>query len=224
MVEFGIHKRLRPVTIAGSIPVSGTIIMICIKCKKEYNNNFHYAWCNKDRFGKNNPHYGKKGANQYTYGAKMSDISKKKLSDLNLGKIQSDGVKKRISDSMKKAQKEGRAWNIGMNRWKLKPSYPESFFKKVIQNQFNDKKFIYEYPINQSNTCYSIDFAWLHKKKAIEIDGKQHEEKEQKERDIRKDIFLKQNGWKVLRIKWSILFKNTKQEIEKANKFIGPIT
>lgn len=119
---------------------------------------------------------------------------------------------------MKKAHAEGRAWNIGKSRWNNKPSYPEQFFIKVIQNEFDDKNYIREYPFG----IYSIDFAWPQKKLAIEIDGEQHERfKEYKERDVKKDKYLSENGWKVIRINWNKFFNNTKYYISYCNEFIN---
>ena len=125
--------------------------------------------------------------------------------------------KKSISDSMKKAHRDGRAWNIGKSRWNNQKSYPENFFEKVIKNEFINKNYECEYPIG----IYSLDFAWVSLKKAIEIDGDQHERfDEYKQRDIKKDKLCSDNGWKVLRIKWKDLFNNTKIEIERAKQFI----
>ena len=91
-------------------------------------------------------------------------------------------MRKKISDSMKKAHAEGRAHNIGECRWKNKPSWPEKWFMRVIENEFADKNYVRERPFHR----FSLDFAWEHKKKCIEIDGKQHEVfQEQIERDYR---------------------------------------
>ena len=68
---------------------------------------------------------------------------------------------------MKKAHAEGRAHNIGESRWNNKPSYPEKWFMEVIANEFNDKNYVREHPFHK----YSLDFAWLDKKKCIELDG-----------------------------------------------------
>ena len=134
------------------------------------------------------------------------------------GKLHSEESKSKISNTMKRLHKEGKAWNIGMSRWNNKPSYPESFFMKVITNEFIDKNYKYEYNIG----IYSLDFAWISKKKYIEIDGDQHQRfKEIQERDKRKDKYCKSKGWKVLRIKWKDLFNNTKSWIKIANDFIG---
>jgi very-short-patch-repair endonuclease/ribosomal protein L37AE/L43A len=126
-------------------------------------------------------------------------------------------MRKQISESMKKAHKEGRAWNIGKSRWNNEESYPEKFFKLVIENEFNDKEYKTEYPIG----IYSADFAWPHKKKVIEIDGAQHKRfSEYRERDKRKNDFLETEGWEVLRIEWKKFFHDTKKYIKIAKTFI----
>lgn len=125
--------------------------------------------------------------------------------------------KNKISKSMKKAHKEGRAWNIGKSRWNNKPSYPEQFFARVIKNNFKDQKYNKELPIGR----YSLDFAWMHLKKCIEIDGEQHQRyKEYKLRDIRKNKFLKKEGWKILRISWKKFYHNPQKYIQIAYNFI----
>lgn len=122
-----------------------------------------------------------------------------------------------LSNAMKKAHAEGRAWNIGKSRWNNTPSYPEKFFMCVITNEFEDKQVFREFPIG----IYSADFCWPDKLKVIEIDGEQHDRFEEiKKRDERKDKYLKNLGYSVLRIKWKEMCNNTKLEIEKAYKFI----
>lgn len=125
------------------------------------------------------------------------------------GKHLTEEMKEKISNSMIIAHKEGRAWNIGMSRWNNEPSYPEKFFMQVIENEFEDKNYQREYPVSR----YSIDFTWLEKRLAIEIDGAQHKKPDYKERDKRKDDYLKKNGWKVLRIKWEDMFHEPQKYI-----------
>lgn len=122
----------------------------------------------------------------------------------------------KVSISMKRAHAEGRAHNIGQSRWNNEPSYPEKFFMEVIANEFNDKDYIYEYPIG----IFSIDFAWASKRKAIEIDGKQHEQPEYQARDIRKNKFLEDSGWDLLRVKWADFFNNPSYWIQTTKRFI----
>ena len=49
---------------------------------------------------------------------------------------------------------------------------------------------------------FFIDFAFLDKMLAIEIDGQQHNLPERKALDERKDQTLLSLGWHVIRIKW----------------------
>jgi len=173
----------------------------------------HCKFCNKEfetgpklgshvRMCKLNPNYSKI----------ISSLSK-----ANTGKSPSEATKLNLSESMKLAHAEGRAWNIGQSRWNNKPSYPELFFIKVIENEFKDKEYIREYPFSK----YSIDFAWVHLNKAIEIDGSQHERfKEYKDRDKLKDKLLIKNGWSILRIKWKDMYNDPKKFIKIAKDFI----
>jgi very-short-patch-repair endonuclease len=134
------------------------------------------------------------------------------------GRSFSDEAREKISTGMKKAHKEQRAWNIGMNRWKKQPSYAEAFFQTCIDNEFENKNVKREVYFKR----YVIDFLWEDIKTVIEIDGKQHEEPKQKERDQRKDLLLKEHGYRVLRIKWSDFCKDTKSWITIANNFTRP--
>lgn len=172
----------------------------CKFCEKEFNNGLklggHINNCLK------NPKY--------------NDI-KNKIKISKIGIKTKESTKIKISNSMKNAHKEGRAWNIGKSRWNNKPSYPELFFMKVIENEFIDKNYKREYPFGK----YSLDFAWVHKNKVIEIDGEQHERFDfYKKRDIMKDNYLRDKGWEILRIKWKDMFSNTKEYIILCKKFI----
>lgn len=216
-------------------------MLLCIFCQKECKNDNskrnHERLCslnpNRDQsFFETNKEQVKnlkkenKVTNQYTkaktLGIEMPVMSEKtrlKISEAstknNLSRDES--VKQRISASMKLAHKEGRAWNIGKCRWNNKPSWPEQFFMQVIENEFEDKNYVREYPVG----LYSLDFSWPHKKLCIEIDGDQHERFiEYKKRDIKKDDFLITNGWKILRIKWRDMFSDTKKYIKIAKEFI----
>lgn len=194
----------------------------CIICGKEFSTmglSTHILRSHeKDpRFDSSGNHCNK-GQNQFTTGKSKGHSleSRQKIRSSNIGKTHSDITKKIISEKQKIAHKEGRAWNIGMNRWKKQPSYPESFFMKVIENDFIDKNYRREVWFGK----FVIDFMWEHKKKAIEIDGKQHENFDQKNRDQRKDMFLNQNGIEVLRIKWKDMFNNVDYWVNIAKQFI----
>lgn len=94
------------------------------------------------------------------------------------------------------------------SRSKLEPSYPEKFWMKVLQN--NKIEFIHELKCDK----YFIDFAIESKKVALEIDGTQHNFEDRKISDGKKDITLKENGWKVYRIKW-LGTKKVKPQIDE---------
>lgn len=144
-------------------------------------------------------------------------ISASKKMKGRVGRTPSEEQKKTISESMKKAHAEGRAHNIGSSRWKNEPSYPEKFFMKVIENEFQNKNYSREFSFGR----FSLDFAWVEKKLCIEIDGEQHKRfKEYHERDERKDKALHDAGWRILRIEWKEMFNNTKYWIEVAKTFI----
>lgn len=124
--------------------------------------------------------------------------------------------KRKISEKQKERVKLGlnHGW---MSCHSSKKSYPEEFFTKVIENEFIDKNYQYNYLFYQ----YRLDFAWIDKKKCIEIDGAQHERSEaQRESDVRKDDKLVHEGWQVLRIKWKDLCNDTQYYIALAKNFI----
>jgi very-short-patch-repair endonuclease len=102
--------------------------------------------------------------------------------------------------------------------WKSRamPSYAELFFMDVLRN--NEIEYEFEKHVGK----YFIDFAINSKNIALEIDGKQHSQKDRSESDKLKDEYLKSIGWKVYRIKW----KSINSEIGKSyikteiNKFL----
>jgi len=177
---------------------------ICKFCGIEFNNGYslgsHIPRCIKNPKLLENIEKFKKGGEKWK------------------GKLHSENTRKNLSEKMKLAHKEGRAWNIGKSRWNNKKSYPEEFFEKCILNEFEDKNYKTEYPLD----IYSLDFAWPHKKKAIEIDGEQHiRYKEYQDRDKKKDQKGEELGWCILRIEWKTFYSNTKEVLGLANKFIG---
>jgi very-short-patch-repair endonuclease len=89
------------------------------------------------------------------------------------------------------------------------PSYAEKFFMKVLL--LNNISYIRDLNVGG----FFIDFAIEDKKIALEIDGKQHLEKDRKERDDRKDICLKSNGWTVVRIPWKSINNQTGKDYMK---------
>ena len=191
-------------------------------CKNNPNKQVTWLTNNQDKIIEIRKSQG--NTNQFTKAKRLglpipivSEETRRKYSEAGLKRKHTSETKEKLSKIMKKRHKEGTAWNIGKSRWNNEPSYPEKFFMKVIENEFDDKNYIKEYPIEN----YSIDFAWPKKKLAIEIDGEQHQRFDDvKERDKRKDQILTENGWKILRIEWKKMFKDTKTYINIAKQFI----
>lgn len=212
----------------------------CPHCAKEYTKMgiCTHIWRAHGAGSTHDPNIGFKTGDRETWNkgltAETNDIIKQKVINLteNNKKLKIEDneeylrrysnphsieSRNKISESMKLAHAEGRAWNIGMSRWNNEPSYPEQFFKKVIENEFENTDVIQEYNVGR----YSIDFAWPELKKAIEIDGEQHYRFEEViERDKRKNTVLSDNGWQLLRIRWTDMFHNTQTFIKQAKDFI----
>lgn len=67
---------------------------------------------------------------------------------------------------------------------------------------------------------YKIDIANPELKIAIEVDGKTHNNIKGKDRDSRKDAFLKEIGWKVLRFKNEEVINNLSECLDVIRKAI----
>lgn len=121
-----------------------------------------------------------------------------KLSHLKKPRKLSDETKKKISESRIKYLKE----NPDKVPYKLnhssKESYPEKYFSEVFEKE-NIKVERYYYI-----GLYELDFCIPEKKIDIEIDGDQHyDDKKVLESDKRRTIYLEDNGWDIIRIRWS---------------------
>jgi hypothetical protein len=110
-------------------------------------------------------------------------------------------------------------------------SYPEEFFKGVLENLQVSYEFNFPVPKSslgvRSSSSYFLDFYIQIRQRKIdlEIDGKQHEYPERKESDQERDSLLTKNGYEVYRIGWKnpVNDKNKdyiKGEIEKLKLFL----
>ena len=105
-------------------------------------------------------------------------------------------------------------------------SYPEKFFKKVLEN--NNIEYEFNKPIVKKSLGmnelgnYFLDFFITSKNIDLEIDGKQHLLEERKESDEKRDEYLIKNNILVYRIKWeNINSMNGKEYIKnEIDKFI----
>ena len=103
--------------------------------------------------------------------------------------------------------------------WRKKNiSFPEKCFKKLLEENSIDKKFLIyrEYSVFP----YYIDFAFIDIKVAVEIDGSQHLEEERQQNDRKKDELLTSKGWRVIRFTAFDVIKNSDAVLETLNKFI----
>ena len=60
-----------------------------------------------------------------------------------------------------------------------------------------------QHPVGQR---FVIDFAFVNEQVALEVDGKSHQDKKQKQLDAKRDKYLFENGWVSIRLKDSELF------------------
>jgi very-short-patch-repair endonuclease/DNA-directed RNA polymerase subunit RPC12/RpoP len=192
---------------------------ICILCGREFDNKSsaaqHYTYCSGARIIWN------KGLD------KNSDYRVNKQSETFNSRIKNgiiipsftnrrhtDETRHKIRLTAQKNYLEGRSG------WCFKPSYPEIFFMKLVEDNINNLDYLYNYPIYG----YFLDFAWVKLKKYIEIDGSQHYANQGViDRDIKRDKLICSNGWKVLRIKWIDLRNDSDKYIDLIRNFIDNV-
>ena len=127
--------------------------------------------------------------------------------------------KKHQSELMKIRHKNGTACSF-KSRKNQSHSYPEKWLIKVLENNFGLKENI-DYKTELPFHGYFLDFAWPEKRLCIEIDGELHRFEEQQKRDKNKDEFLKNDGWKELRLKWSFILKNKEATVNIIKDFLS---
>jgi very-short-patch-repair endonuclease len=121
-----------------------------------------------------------------------------KLSHIKNPRTLSSETKLKISESRIKFLKE----NPDKVPYKLnhssKESFPERYFSEVFENEGIKVEKYYHIGL------YELDFCILEKKIDIEIDGNQHyDDKKIVDSDKRRTAYLEENGWDVIRIRWS---------------------
>lgn len=135
----------------------------------------------------------------------------------NYGRKMSEDFKQKRSEDMKERHRNGTAVTFADLRRKTEPSYPEQWLMRVIENENLNPNYIREYRFH----TFSLDFCWPELKKVIEMDGRLHKISEyQKDCDRRKDVLLKEEGFKELRIDWEYCFNNPKKVINQIRDFL----
>ena len=122
----------------------------------------------------------------------------KKLSDKAKLKRHSDETRKKLSSIRTKYLEDNPDKVPYLLNHSRTESYPEKYFYKIFTD--NGLEIIKGYKI----WLYELDFCIPNKKIDIEIDGDQHylDDKILKS-DIKRNNFLKEKGWDIIRIKWS---------------------
>ncbi len=97
------------------------------------------------------------------------------------------------------------------------PTDTENYFWKCLRNrQISGSKFRRQQPIGP----YIVDFVNFEEKVVIELDGGQHAIN--KAKDATRDLFLRQEGYKVLRFWDNEVFLNTDGVLEVIREAITP--
>jgi very-short-patch-repair endonuclease len=94
-----------------------------------------------------------------------------------------------------------------LNHYSKGRSYPENYWKSILDAH----KLVYkeQYQIY----LYQLDFAFVDSKIDLEIDGEQHYLDERISlSDQRRNEYLENLGWKIIRIRWSEFQKNKDKE------------
>jgi len=149
---------------------------------------------------------GKKGTNQYLKADKLglprpitTEATRNKIIEALTGRKHSQESKDKISRARLKYLTENPdKVPYLLNHYSKGPSYPEKYWKEIFDKY--GVKYTEQYRIH----LYQLDFALIEEKIDIEIDGNQHYSNEKAiKRDIRRDEYLENLGWKIIRIKWS---------------------
>ena len=149
---------------------------------------------------------GHKGTNQYMKAEKLglnkpktSLETKNKLRQANIGKKHTQETKDKISRARLKYLSENPdKVPYKLNHYSKGPSYPERYWKKIFDKA--RLNYVEQYQIH----TYQLDFALVEEKIDIEIDGDQHYLDERIiKSDKRRNQYLENLGWTVIRIKWS---------------------
>ncbi|MGN6374088.1 MAG: endonuclease domain-containing protein [Sphingomonas sp.] len=76
-------------------------------------------------------------------------------------------------------------------------SYPEVLLWQRLRGGATGAKFRKQHPIGP----YVVDFCCLRRRLVVEVDGQIHDEGRQTEQDARRDAFLGENGYQVVRVR-----------------------
>ena len=144
----------------------------------------------------------------------------KRIENGKIGRKHTDESKEKISKSRIQFLKENPNKVPYLLNHSRNESYPEKYFTEL----FNKESIEIESKFRIG--LYELDFCILDKKIDIEIDGNQHYlDKKIVESDIKRNKFLEDNGWDIIRINWSnynsMTFKEKSDYISNLKKYIN---
>jgi very-short-patch-repair endonuclease len=130
-----------------------------------------------------------------------------KLTGNHKNRVISDSTRLKISQSRKKFLLDNPdKVPYLLNHCSKGMSYPEQYFKNLFESE--QIELTYHYRVG----TYQLDFADPIRKIVIEVDGDQHYLDEKIiTHDINRDKKLKDNGWLIIRVKWSMFQKLNKE-------------
>lgn len=146
--------------------------------------------------------------------AKKNNLFKSRTSGESIsisqkGRKHSEETRKKISEGRIKYLKENPDKVPYLLNHSSKLSYPEKYFKKL----FKKEKINVEEKFRIG--LYELDFSIPEKRIDIEIDGEQHYSDEKIiKSDIKRNKFLEDNGWDIIRIRWRFYKTLNKEEKE----------
>lgn len=122
----------------------------------------------------------------------------------------SEETRNLLREAQKKLVAEGRhkGWR---SRAKCNRSWAEDYVEKLFNERGLKRGVHFEVEYHQNK--WFIDFAFLEKKIALEIDGAQHKLPERQAKDQERDAWLTANGWTVIRIPWKRVDKKVYEEL-----------
>ena len=203
----------------------------CPHCGKQYSvkGMGTHIWRKHTEKGKNwtgnNDGYKKGTRNAWNKGlTKETDERIKKYSETNHKKFQSgENVSyfkgKKHTEKTKEKIRQARINYLKknpdkvpylLNHYSKGKSYPEQYFIEVFKKENIDLQY------HKQIGLYQLDFYNEKNKFYVEIDGEQHySDKRIVESDKRRTKYLKNIGWRFLRIRWSLWQKMTFDEKHK---------
>ena len=175
-------------------------------------------------------HCGYEELNPYKLGYHISRCLNNpnyQKNDLNFrkgatGRIVKEETKNKISKGRIKFLTENPSMVPYLLNHSSKESYPEKYFTELFEKEgIKIEK-------NHRIGLYELDFFILDSKIDLEIDGDQHYlDNKIVESDKRRTKFLEENGWKIIRIKWSEYksksFNEKKEFIKKLKNSLVPV-